>query len=239
MSHPFARFERIFIINLASRADRRQEMSEQLSRVGLSADSEQIRFFNAVRPTEAEGFPTIGTRGAFMSHLGVLRQAVAEGLERILILEDDVNFSQDFVPRATALMQSLEGTKFDMFYGGYELHDAMPPMSENGWVRLPAAHRIQNAHFIGFEGRAIAAVERYLSAILERAPGDPEGGPMHVDGAYSWFRRAHPLFETVLAVPELGHQRASRTDIHELAWYDKMPGVREIVATVRRARNAR
>ncbi|MBC7483864.1 MAG: LPS biosynthesis glycosyltransferase, partial [Rhizobacter sp.] len=96
---------------------------------------------------------------------------------------------------------------------------------------------VQTTHFIGFQGEAIAAAAAYLAAMLERPPGDPDGGPMHVDGAYSWFRRAHPEFQTVLAVPPLGYQRASRTDIHDLAWFDKLPVVRELVSAVRRARN--
>ena len=61
---------------------------------------------------------------------------------------------------------------------------------------------------------------------------------MHVDGAYNWFRRANPHFKTVLASPELGFQRASRTDIHDLRWYDSTPVVREAMAGLRLLKNA-
>jgi len=50
---------------------------------------------------------------------------------------------------------------------------------------------------------------------------------MHVDGAYTWFRRTHPTRRTWVALPELGHQRQSRTDIHPLRWYDRWPLVRD------------
>jgi hypothetical protein len=91
---------------------------------------------------------------------------------------------------------------------------------------------------VTFQGEAIAAAVRYLEAILARPAGDPDGGPMHVDGAYNWFRRANPQFKTVLAIPELGFQRASRTDIHDLRWYDKTPLIRNAVAGLRWLKNA-
>ena len=88
------------------------------------------------------------------------------------------------------------------------------------------------------EHAALLEAAAYLGAMLERKPGDPLGGPMHVDGAYNWFRRAHAHHIAVAAVPELGYQRASRTDIHDLRWFDRWPGVRAAVAVIRRIRNA-
>ena len=60
---------------------------------------------------------------------------------------------------------------------------------------------------------------------------------MHVDGAYNGLRRANPDFDTLLATPELGFQRASRTDIHALRWYDATPLVRNGVACMRWVKN--
>ena len=61
---------------------------------------------------------------------------------------------------------------------------------------------------------------------------------MHVDGAYSRFRHDHRDLETVIALPELGYQRASRTDIHALRWYDDWPFVRQGAAWIRKVKNA-
>ena len=49
---------------------------------------------------------------------------------------------------------------------------------------------------------------------------------MHVDGAYNWFRAAHPELKCAMAVPELGHQRASSSDISEAKWFDQNPLVK-------------
>lgn len=69
-------------------------------------------------PKEAEKFPTIGTRGCFMSHLGVLRDAIQAGLEGILILEDDVNFASDFTERAPVVYTCGHVEGWSMFLRG-------------------------------------------------------------------------------------------------------------------------
>ena len=83
-----------------------------------------------------------------------------------------------------------------------------------------------------------AAVAPFLRAILARPYGHPEGGPMHVDGAYNWFRRAHPGLRHLAAVPPWAVQRPSRTDIHALPWADRQPALRPLLALARRAKRA-
>ena len=60
---------------------------------------------------------------------------------------------------------------------------------------------------------------------------------MHVDGAYNWYRRLHPSELALAAVPELGYQRSSRTDVHRLGWADSTPLVKDTIAGLRRLRN--
>ncbi len=89
-------FDAIYIINLPARTDRRSEMLEQFRRAGISEPETRLVFFEAVRPPDQGGFPTVGARGCFLSHLGVLKAAVAAGHSSILVLEDDLNFVDDF-----------------------------------------------------------------------------------------------------------------------------------------------
>jgi len=235
MKHPLDLFDRIYIINLASRADRRAEMQEQLQRIGLSLQSPRVHLFEAVRPPNAGGFPSLGARGCFLSHLGVLQHAEANGLHRVLILEDDLNFSADFMKRGAGVLEQLNQEDWAVFYGGYHLPS--PIDKPAGCVQLASDQPVQTTHFVAFRGQAIPAAAKYLEAMLQRPSGHAEGGPMHVDGAYTWFRAAHPQWQTFIAVPELGHQRASRTDIHALRWHDRVPVVRDAVALLRRALN--
>lgn len=237
MSHPLDYFERIFIINLPSRTDRRSEMAAQLKAIGLSLTQANVELFPAVRPDAPEGFSSIGARGCFMSHLGVLRSAQQQGLQRVAIFEDDLDFAMGFNARMQALVQQLTATDWSIFYGGYRMtRPAGRPLGA-GLRKASVDEAIETTHFVAFQGEAIAAAVQHLERLLGRPAGHPEGGPMHVDGAYNGLRRAHPQFNTLLAVPELGFQRASRTDIHALRWYDATPLVRNGVACMRWVKN--
>ncbi|OHT20827.1 glycosyltransferase family 25 protein [Edaphosphingomonas haloaromaticamans] len=229
----------IRVINLPRRTDRRAEVQAELAGLGLALGPATANvpaaIFPAVRPDDAAGFPTIGTRGCFLSHLGVLRQALAEDAESVLILEDDVTFPRDAVARLPAVLDALAGVDWTIFYGGYRM-PAAPEAAAAGIAAIPPATAVVTAHCIAFRRPAIKLLVPYLEAMLARPPGSPEGGPMHVDGAYSWFRAAHPQFRTIATVPEIAHQRASRTDIHDLKLYDRLPIVRDVVQGLRRLR---
>lgn len=225
-SNRLAAFERIFVINLAHRTDRRQQMEAQLAAVGVPLDSSQLTFFPAVRPDDLRGFPSLGARGCYLSHLGVLRAAA--GLRNVLILEDDLDFVDDF-----ELPPLPSG--WGMFYGGAR-HALVP----TGPLTTAApSEPVECAHFLGLNGAVIAPLIGYLEAILMRPTGHPDGGPMHVDGAYSRFRADHPAIVTLVATPDLGFQRPSRSDIHPLRWFDRVPVVREVVQFTRMRRAAR
>lgn len=237
MRHPFESFQRIYVINLASRTDRRAEMVEQLSSIGLGFDSETVRLFEAVKPTDAGFFPSVGSRGCFMSHLGVLRDAVEAKLDRILIVEDDLNFASDFAQRSARLLPRIAAADWGMFYGGHEVVGELEAL--DGGANIQPEVAVQTSHFLALQGPTVRAAADYLAAMLRRPAGDPAGGPMHVDGAYSWFRRAHPSVRTWIATPPLGYQRASRTDIHALRWFDRTLVIRDAVSMLRRVLNRR
>jgi hypothetical protein len=55
----FDGFDRIRIVNLESRADRRREMERQLARVGLSGDP-RVEFFKAIRTANPARFDAPG-----------------------------------------------------------------------------------------------------------------------------------------------------------------------------------
>ncbi|MET4102645.1 glycosyl transferase family 25 [Roseovarius sp. MBR-78] len=225
----------IHVINLAERHDRRREFARQLRRVGLGFDDPGVVLFDAVRPDTLAGFPTIGARGCFLSHLDILRAARDAGAERIAICEDDLDFSADFEVRAPAVLDALAAAEWDIFYGGFDAaaHGMKVP---TGLLRLDPGQNVLCTHFLALRRPAIAALVPYLEAMTRREMGDPKGGPMHVDGAYSHFRADHPQMVTQAACPTLGHQRASRTDVHDLRWFDRLPVFREAAQVYRRLR---
>ena len=107
-------FDRVRIINISSRKDRRLETVEEFTRNGFHIDDEKIGFFEAVTPSEGNGFPSVGVRGCFLSHLGVLEEAMRLNLKNILIMEDDIQFSRNISQYGKEAIESLEGMEWDI-----------------------------------------------------------------------------------------------------------------------------
>ncbi|MES2497679.1 MAG: LPS biosynthesis glycosyltransferase [Pseudomonadota bacterium] len=221
----FRSFDRLYVINLPDRSDRRREMAGELARLGTGFDDPRVRLFAAVRPADAGPFRSVGARGAFLSQLGVLREARERGDRHILMLEDDCDMVRAIGERLPALLDRLDQAGFGFFYGGHELPEGSGALdlASGPLLRVPPELNIRLAHFLGFGPEAIDGLPAFLTAMLARPAGSPEGGPMDVDGAYNWYRRARPELATWIAVPPLGHQRPSRTDISAPGPLDRLP----------------
>lgn len=230
-------FDRIYVINLATRTDRKREMEEQFARINLSFEHPRVSLFAAIRPKDPGGFPSIGARGCFLSHLEILRDAQRNDVNRILIFEDDLDLVLDFAERSPRIVDALGTRKWSLFYGGYEIDTALATTDANDLSIIASGQGVRTTHFLGVQKPAIGRLVVFLEILLTRPAGDPNGGPMHVDGAYNWYRRLNPQDVTLAAVPELGRQRSSRTDVHDLRWYDRLPLVRVAVARLRRIKN--
>jgi glycosyl transferase family 25 len=203
-------FDRVYVINLPDRADRRREMTAQLALIGLEGDP-LVEFFPAVRPADKGDFGSVGERGCFLSHLGVLKDAAARGYRSILILEDDVDWTPAVLEKGAGLDALLQ-TDWAYLHGGRG-YDRAAADGVIALARLDPVRELLLAHFVGFRGAIIGQMVDHLEAILARPAGSPEGGPMHVDGAYSWFRRAHPEVAAYVCTPSIAQQRSSRSDI--------------------------
>jgi glycosyl transferase, family 25 len=227
-------FDRVYIINLSHRTDRKKEIEDQFSKIGVEIDGDHIRFFSAIRPDEAAGFPTLGTRGCFLSHLAVLAHAKESAALNVLLIEDDCNFVGNFQAQMLDIQKALPREKWGFFYGG-TLNAIEPCYVKNGW--LAPVQGVMGSHFFAVNGTLLAELVAYLEAMLKRPFGDPLGGPMHVDGAYSWFREANPEIKTYLAEPELAYQRSSATDIHPQQGYKTLSAVRWALRYFRKIKN--
>jgi glycosyl transferase, family 25 len=228
-------FDRICIINLPERADRRRAVTRELARHGVAVDGERVRFVAGIRPDGPGEFPSTGARGCYLSHLAVLRQARADGVRRLLVLEDDVMFLGP-PGGATALAQDLRRADWQLAYPGH-MQPALPgPLR---WQRCDEP--LVCAHCYAVRGEAIGTVVDHLEACLRRPAGHPECGPMHVDGALTLLRRDRPDLVTLRASRSLAGQRSSRSDIIGPSWLDRLPVaalLRQMKNTVRRLAGA-
>jgi hypothetical protein len=213
------------VVNLASRRDRRREMERQLSLVSWQAD-----FYDAIRPNEAGGFPSIGARGCFLSHLSVLRQARDDKVDMLMVLEDDLSFGRDFLDLWKRVEPDLLGRAASpcVFYLGHYLN-----LQDDGLVQLLPETAVRCCHFMVLTSPALPLITDEFERILARPPGHADGGPMHVDGAYSTIRARHPRLKTFAHAPALGFQRPSRTDIGEHKFFDSIRVLRPMISSAR------
>lgn len=204
----FDHFDRICIVNLPYRTDRRRAMDRELAKVGLVGDP-RVRYFDAIRPENSGRFTSIGARGVYASQKILLGDAASAG-ESLLILEDDCVFSPGANDR-------IFPSDWDIFYGGY--HASLP----NDLLRSD----IEGAHMMGFSRRGAKLVFDYLEELHYDGIHPP------IDAAYVWFRRANPDVRTFFAEPPVAGQRPSRSDIASLAWFDRLPLLRNAATFAR------
>jgi hypothetical protein len=218
MSHALLdSFDRICIINLPQRRDRRRAVTREMRRQGVTVDGVRVRFFDAMRPEGPGDFPSTGAHGCYLSHLQVLRQARADGVQRLLVLEDDVMFSADMALGRT-LADGLHPGGWHLAYPGH----AQP--AKPGPLRWQATSEpLVCAHCYAVNGPALDLVVTHLEACLGRPAGHPLGGAMHVDGALTLMRQQQPMLVTLLASRSLAGQRSSRSDIIGPSWLDRLP----------------
>lgn len=228
--------DRIYVINLAHRQDRRREIHAELQRIGLGLDHPGVTLFPASFPDDAGSFPTRGTRGCFESHLGVHRAILKDGVSRALLVEDDASLVPDFAARLAAIGDDLRRIAWDMLY-------SVKPLSPQGadqphgahLLRLSPEHTFPLAHFVGFSAAFCRLAVPYLEAIQARPFGHPDGGPMHVDGAYCWMRAAYPDLTVIGTRMPLAVQRPSRSDIASAPFWDRLPILRDLSPAIRRS----
>ena len=226
----FDTFPFVRIINLRERTDRRRGTERELARIGVPIDGDRVAFHTADRFADADGFPTIGARGSFTSHLACLQQAKAAGASSVLIVEDDIAFHPPEDAILTRILKDLGENAWDVVYFGYlepEVPDAAPGLHTYGGPTL-------GGQFYAVQEPYLSTMIAFMESCLTRPPGSPEGGPMFRDGAYNFYRQHHSALRQMLCVPNLATQRRSRTDLHALKWFDRMPGVRLLANQGRR-----
>jgi GR25 family glycosyltransferase involved in LPS biosynthesis len=198
-------------------------MMRELKRVGWNAE-----FFPAIKPDDAANFPSVGARGCFLSHLELLKLAMSRQLSSITILEDDLNFSENFSEQWKSVVAALAQQEWAIFYAGHVLTE-----QAGGVLALAPSTPVQCTHFMLINGWALPPLVEGLERILSRESGHPDGGPMHVDGAYSTLRFQNNRLRTLAFFPTMGYQRSSRSDIYE-QWFDEIRILRPLMSVARK-----
>ncbi len=215
-------FQCAYIINLPERKDRRKAITGEMERAGMPLCPGKVELFPAVKPNDRRGFPNTGARGCFLSHLNILTKALERKLSNVLIVEDDLMISPRLGNCLDVFAEQLRGADWGIVYFGH-----IEKVTEECDPELvPFYDPVITSHFYGVNGPVIPRLVEYLEQVQRREPGDPRGGPMHLDGALTMFRQANPDIRTLIAHPNLGRQRPSRSNIN-CRWYERLPVIQQ------------
>lgn len=131
-------FERIVVINLAHRVDRRERLQRHLSKCGI-VDSATVVWTRAVcgdwTPPPAWWGAGNGAWGCLMSHLRIAQDAVHDKLASYCVLEDDVVFHGRAPEMIEPFIKQLPSDWGQVYLGGQFLH--REPEKISPWVVRP------------------------------------------------------------------------------------------------------
>ncbi len=230
-------FDRLYIIHLPERTDRYQALSRELARIGIRIDSPKVRIPEAPRPQEPNGFPSAGVYGNFLSHLGILQESLRDGLERVWILEDDAIFRHR-LRRSEEQMQLVDRllqNDWDLCYLGHAIKPADLRPYPHGLVQWN--QYFIWAHCYCVHARILRPLVAYLEETLTNPPGDPRGGRLYIDGAFTLFRQFHPEVVCLVSNPNLSNQRGSPSSLAGGHWYDNLALTKPLISLARSVRD--
>lgn len=167
-------FDRIVCINLDRSPDRWSVFQEGLNQVDWQfREIERFRAVDGskVRPPKWWRAGR-GAWGCHQSHVRILEEAVADGIESLLILEDDAVFPQGFAERVKLFLNEVPQDWDGLMLGGN--HFLPPkPISEN----VVRAVNVRRTHAHAYRGGYITRAYRHLCNYPEHA----EHPRLHVD----------------------------------------------------------
>lgn len=231
LRHLLDRFDDKYVISLAARQDRRRRVVSQFDNLGIDLAEAGIEWFDALSFSEAAGFPNPGVRGCFNSHLTLLKRCVANG-RPMIIMEDDIHIDPVACAGWDGDVAQLQD--WDLCYFGY----LTPAGLDTPGPFAGFTGSTIGGHFYAIKPDFAREMVDFMEACMTRDPGDPSGGPMYRDGAFNHYRALHGGARTVLAVPSLAGQFASRSDLaSEPKLYDRLAIARPISEFLRKLRS--
>ena len=112
IENPFHFFDAIYCINLDFKTERWQEMQERFQRLHLR---KRVRRFSAIETIENQHI------GCALSHREIVEKAKRQGLNNVLVLEDDAIFLDDINLHLQRSIEELKQQNWRVFYlGGHK-----------------------------------------------------------------------------------------------------------------------
>jgi glycosyl transferase family 25 len=194
-----------YVVNLARSPDRRAHIMAQLAKTqvqyeivdavdGRDLDLEDTRLFDPAVVGTSTYRP--GAAGCALSHLKVYRRVLDDGLEKALVLEDDILLPADLGALADAIAQHMRGAEIVLL--NFHSHEPCR-ITKAGSVPLPSsrllAHVVDEGQPSSTGGYLItreACARMVMTALPLRAQPD-DWGFFHREGAIDRVKCVVPM----------------------------------------------
>ena len=149
------RFDRVVVISLERDQQRLQRFFTALPSDWSFLRPEPWQAVDGSKTTAPEWWPVCDAGwGCFQSHLGVIQQAMNDGIESIFIFEDDAVFSESFGSRLNTFAAELPQDWEWIYFGGQHLQRELGvPAKVTEHVYRP--YNVHRAHAYGLRGRKV------------------------------------------------------------------------------------
>lgn len=203
-------FDKIYCINLDRRLDRWQLCQEQFVKLDMTVERISAVDGNPdnVKMTATDGrIVKPGMIGCALSHLKTVNLAKSQGANRILILEDDIEFCDNFNEKFEEYVLYIPDSWNLLYTGGNHLGVHNVKSINQHCVRILNTY---TTHFIGMKSTM-------FDAMINRVPANLNNP---IDVIYAEWQRQ---YETYCTVPHLTWQKTSFSDIDNcMADYEKI-----------------
>jgi len=146
-------FERVYAINLDSRPDRWEQFQKRLPEDWPFLPPQRFRGIEGKlvsSPLWWKGGP--GSWGCHRTHTRIYEDCLNDGINSVLICEDDAVFTENFSEKAKVFVQHLPDDWSIIYLGGQHIQqNERLPRKINDWVYQP--YNVNRNHCLGLRGR--------------------------------------------------------------------------------------
>ena len=187
-------FDKIYVINLDRRPDRFETFKKELSKYDIN----DVEKFSAIDGSKIEiiNSPILsGELGVLESHLEIIRKCKEENIKNVLILEDDVYFT-DEVLNLDDYMSKVPSDWDFIYFGGNHVYGQKPQLINDKIIKLNFTVALQ-----------CVAINSSMFEIIEMVLSKKQ---KQVDGYYADL---HNRFNAYGFYPNMAKQKAGFSDI--------------------------
>jgi len=153
-------FERIRVLNLPYKQERRERLTKHLEELGMGEGVGWVRAYSGDKITPPAWWNAgNGAWGCLLSHANLIAEALADDVESLLLMEDDVVFRTNTAEMLDVFMKQVPSDWGQIYLGGQHLADPLPVPMRPFVLKAKCVNR---THAFVIHKRAMEALHRHI-----------------------------------------------------------------------------